>query len=147
MHQQVFKRIAQINIIVPDIKRSSAMLDSKYLIGPWNFIYNNLKIKDLKLNKSIYCVFEQAVCLLDGVELSLIEPKNKEGIFYEFFITYGSGPYYVCFEVEDCKKTIQYLKQQGILITHIGSWQGREYYFVSKEGKIDFCYCFFESKI
>jgi catechol 2,3-dioxygenase-like lactoylglutathione lyase family enzyme len=148
LSKQIFKRIAQINVIVPDIKKSTSLLNDKYLIGPWEFFkYNSIKIKDRQSNESIDYAFSQAICKLSGVELSLIEPKNERGIFYEFMKFHGHGPNYICFEVEDCNNTIQSLGEKGILITQSGSWHKREYFFVSSGNKLGFSYCFFEPNI
>ncbi len=144
--EAVFNRIEQIGIVVRDIKRTSTILEKKYMIKPWKFYtINRSTVEDLKIygNNEIYS-YSIALCKVGEIYLKLIEPHDDKSIFSKHLLRSGEGLHHVCFSVDNIDKVFLRLKEQRKKIIQSGNWNGHRFVYFLTEKDLKFNACFYE---
>ena len=143
----VFKKISQIGVVVSDLIRTVKSLNDKYTIGPWKFyVFSPTEVEDMKImdKKVTYC-FKMAVCSLEDVELTLVQPKDNISIFSKFIKENGKGPCYVSFEVDNYENVLEFVKGRGMNVIQSGNWYGRKFSFLNSRVDLKFIACIYET--
>lgn len=140
------KNIKQIGILVDDISKKIQKLSDVYKIGPWK-IYD---IKSEEINftgKSTGSPFKLkvAVCVLQGVELILLQPVDTESIIPSFLKKRQKGPFLVSFEIDDYEKSLKFADQRGLEIIGDGEWSGRRFSILDSFKDLKFIACIISS--
>ncbi len=144
----IFNRIAQIGIVVKDIKKTAKTLKDKYIIGPWEFFkFNSSTVNDMCINgKKQNHSFDIAICKIGGVELKLVKSNDEQSIFSKHLSRFGEGLHHICFSVNNLNRTFEIIKSQGKKTIQSGNWCGQKYAYFSTENDFKFTACFYEEK-
>lgn len=146
--EPIFNRIEQIGIVVKDIKNTTASLENKYILKPWEFyMLDQSTVKDMKINgEKQNHSFDMALCKVGGVQLRLVKPNDDRSIFTKHLSKFGEGLHHICFSVKDLDLVADKIKNQGKKIIQSGNWQGQKYAFFSTKDDLKFDACFYELK-
>ena len=141
-----FTRVAQIGIVVSDIGRVSKSLHDRYAIGPWKFYrFDPSEVSGMELmGEKAGHFFTAAICILEDVELVLVQPEDDLSIFSKFLKNTGQGPFFVGFEVDNADKILEVARNKNMVITQSGNWYGRKYSFINSENDLKFSACILE---
>ena len=137
--QQIFKKIAHVGVVVKDLYETLANYTEKYGIGPWS-VYNcnpdnvgELLTGGEKKRSS----FLLAVCFLDDLGIELIQPLDKNNIYYDFLSKYGENLHHIGYETEDYDQTIEYLESKGLKVSMSGNFfGGNQFSYIDSLGTI-----------
>ena len=79
----IFRRIEQIGIVVKDIKKTAAILENKYTLGPWEFFkLDPITVDDMFINgKRENHTFNIAICKIGKAKLKLVKPNDEKAYF------------------------------------------------------------------
>ena len=94
----VFDEIAQISIIVDDVKAFIKRYNDDYGLGPWTVLhFSQENTKDMVVNGKPE-PFEMYLGLCDclNVQLELIQPVSKNTTYWDYLQKHGPGLHHLC---------------------------------------------------
>jgi catechol 2,3-dioxygenase-like lactoylglutathione lyase family enzyme len=124
--KDTFKQVFQIGAVVRDLDKSVKVLSEVFGIGPFN------RIEDWppsdRPDYQLYYYGEpgdftarMAFVDLGQVELELIQPLEGKSIWSDFLEEHGEGIHHIRFNTPDHEPVIEYLAQNGIGVSQMGS--------------------------
>lgn len=145
--KKIFKNIHQIGIVTHDARKTIKDYINNYGIGPWDIYYfNSPAPKDNKFsNDTVYNEYKAAVCIIEDVELVLLEPENLSR-FTDAIKKRVQGPYFVSFEVDDYEKSLKTCDGKKIETIYSGKLNGRRFSFLNTYRDLKFIACILEYK-
>src|SRR5271157_371624 len=118
------ERLVQIGIVVPDLGKTTRMLDSLFGIGPfWSVVWpNRPESKYEHRGVEEHILISQAFVQLGQVEIELIQPLEGEHNAYKQFLDEtGGGIHHVLFEVSDIDPVLEELAKSGVTVLQSGT--------------------------
>lgn len=118
------ERLVQIGIVVPDLDKTTRMLDSLFGIGPFRSVVwpNRLESKYQHRGVEEHILISQAFVQLGQVEIELIQPLEGERNAYKQFLDEtGGGIHHILFEVKDIDPVLQALAESGVTVLQSGT--------------------------
>jgi hypothetical protein len=111
----VFKKIAQVAMVVRDVEATARRYWDDLGIGPWGFYdLNPNTTHNLTLRgKPVTHAFRVAVAYVGDVQLELIEPLEGDNIYTEHLATHGEGLHHIQFQVENFDDAKAHFKEKG----------------------------------
>ena len=95
---QVFDEIAQVSIVVEDIRETIRRYNDQYGIGPWALLhFSGDNTTDMVVNGRAEA-FEMYLGLCDSlnVQLELIQPVSTNTTYWEYLQNHGPGIHHMC---------------------------------------------------
>lgn len=118
------ERLVQIGIVVPDLDKTTRMLDSLFGIGPFRSVVwpNRPESKYEHRGVEEHILISQAFVQLGQVEIELIQPLEGERNAYKQFLDRtGGGIHHILFEVKDIDPALQALAESGVTVLQSGT--------------------------
>jgi methylmalonyl-CoA/ethylmalonyl-CoA epimerase len=118
------ERIVQIGIVVPDLEKTTELLNSLFGIGPFRSVVwpNRPESKYQYRGIEEHISISQAFVQLGQVEIELIQPlEGDRNAYKEFLDQTGGGIHHVLFEVKDIDPVLQILAESGVSVLQSGT--------------------------
>jgi methylmalonyl-CoA/ethylmalonyl-CoA epimerase len=118
------ERIVQIGIVVPDLEKTTELLNSLFGIGPFRSVVwpNRPESKYQYRGIEEHILISQAFVQLGQVEIELIQPlEGDRNAYKEFLDQTGGGIHHVLFEVKDIDPVLQILAESGVSVLQSGT--------------------------
>ena len=118
------------------------------MIGPWNFYSLDFKKISDRVIKEISrssLSLKAAVCLLEDVELVLLQPENEYTLFSDFIKKFGQGIFCLSFKVYDYQNSIESARDTGIEIIQSLDLNGKNISFLDTTKDLKFVSCISDS--
>jgi methylmalonyl-CoA/ethylmalonyl-CoA epimerase len=118
------ERLVQIGIVVPDLDKTTRLLDSLFGIGPFRSVVwpNRPESKYEHRGVEEHILISQAFVQLGQVEIELIQPIEGERNAYKQFLDQtGGGIHHILFEVKDIDPVLQALAESGVTVLQSGT--------------------------
>ncbi len=118
------ERVVQIGIVVPDLDKTTRLLDSLFGIGPFRSVVwpNRPESKYEHRGVEEHILISQAFVQLGQVEIELIQPlEGERNAYKEFLDQTGGGIHHVLFEVKDIDPVLQALAESGVTVLQSGT--------------------------
>ena len=118
------ERLVQIGIVVPDLDKTTRLLDSLFGIGPFRSVVwpNRPESKYEHRGVEEHILISQAFVQLGQVEIELIQPLEGERNAYKQFLDEtGGGIHHILFEVKDIDPVLQALAESGVTVLQSGT--------------------------
>ncbi|MGC1298545.1 MAG: VOC family protein [Alloacidobacterium sp.] len=118
------ERVVQIGIVVPDLDKTTRLLDSLFGIGPFRSVVwpNRPESKYEHRGVEEHILISQAFVQLGQVEIELIQPLEGERNAYKQFLDQtGGGIHHILFEVKDIDPVLQALAESGVTVLQSGT--------------------------
>ena len=113
---RVFDKIAQVSVIVDDVRAYIKRYNDDYGIGPWIVLHftpentGNQTVNGKEEGFEIYL----ALCDSLNVQLELIEPISENTTYYEFLKKNGPGIHHLCMTSDrGFASIVEKLKERG----------------------------------
>lgn len=118
------KKAVQIGIVVPNLERSTTLLQQLFGIAPFKFVEwpNRPDSKYWFRGREEGIKLRQGFVQAGDLELELIEPLEGEHNAYRQFLNeHGGGIHHVLFEVDDMDAVVAALAPQGVKVLQAGT--------------------------
>jgi methylmalonyl-CoA/ethylmalonyl-CoA epimerase len=118
------ERLVQIGIVVPDLDKTTGLLNSLFGIGPFRSVVwpNRSEAKYQYRGVEEHILISQAFVQLGQVEIELIQPlEGERNAYKEFLDQTGGGIHHVLFEVKDIDPVLQALAESGVTVLQSGT--------------------------
>ena len=135
----IFKSISQIGIVVKDLYSVISDYSNKYGIGPWS-IYdtsneNNGDIYIKKNNETCNCLI--GLCYLNNIGFEIIQPVDKNNIFFEFIKERGEYLHSICYEVDNLSEASNYINNNGLKVLARGSFFKNNFVYFNSQSELN----------
>lgn len=131
--------VIQIGIVVKDIRKTAAVYQDCYGIGPWEFYeFNPSTVKDMRIGgERIDHSFTTAATMIGNVELEFMESHDDKNIYADFLRKHGEGLHHVCFTYGNTyEETMKFFSDKGCVAEQSGDWYGCTYVYISSEADL-----------
>jgi hypothetical protein len=118
------ERLVQIGIVVPDLDKTTGLLNSLFGIGPFRSVVwpNRPESKYQHRGVEEHILLSQAFVQLGQVEIELIQPlEGERNAYKEFLDQTGGGIHHVLFEVKDIDSVLRALAESGVTVLQSGT--------------------------
>jgi methylmalonyl-CoA/ethylmalonyl-CoA epimerase len=118
------ERVVQIGIVVPDLDKTTRLLDSLFGIGPFRSVVWPNRPESTYEHRGVeeHILISQAFVQLGQVEIELIQPLEGERNAYKQFLDQtGGGIHHILFEVKDIDPVLQALAESGVTVLQSGT--------------------------
>jgi methylmalonyl-CoA/ethylmalonyl-CoA epimerase len=118
------ERLVQIGIVVPDLHKTTRLLDSLFGIGPFRSVVWPDRAESKYQHRGVeeHIRISQAFVQLGQVEIELIQPIEGERNAYKQFLDHtGGGIHHILFEVNDIDPVLQTLAESGVTVLQSGT--------------------------
>jgi methylmalonyl-CoA/ethylmalonyl-CoA epimerase len=118
------ERLVQIGIVVPDLDKTTGLLNSLFGIGPFRSVVwpNRPGSKYQHRGVEEHILISQAFVQLGQVEIELIQPlEGERNAYKEFLDQTGGGIHHVLFEVKDIDPVLEALAESGVTVLQSGT--------------------------
>jgi methylmalonyl-CoA/ethylmalonyl-CoA epimerase len=118
------ERLVQIGIVVPDLDKTTGLLNSLFGIGPFRSVVwpDRPESKYQYRGAEEHILLSQAFVQLGQVEIELIQPlEGERNAYKEFLDQKGGGIHHVLFEVKDIDSVLEALAESGVKVLQSGT--------------------------
>jgi len=118
------KKAVQIGIVVPDLERSTTLLQQLFGVGPFKFIEwpNRPDSKYWFRGREENIKLRQGFVQAGDLELELIQPlEGEQNAYRQFLDEHGGGIHHVLFEVDDMDSAVAALEPHGVKVLQAGT--------------------------
>jgi methylmalonyl-CoA/ethylmalonyl-CoA epimerase len=118
------ERLVQVGIVVPDLDKTTGLLNSLFGIGPFRSVVwpNRPESRYQYRGVEEHIRLSQAFVQLGQVEIELIQPlEGERNAYKEFLDQTGGGIHHVLFEVKDIDSVLAALAESGVSVLQSGT--------------------------
>ena len=124
--RDAFKEVVQIGVVVKDMDRSIRILSEVFGIGPFSRVddwppSDRSDFERYYFGEPVEFTARMAFVELGAVELELIQPLEGKSIWSDFLARHGEGIHHIRFNTADHEPVIEYLEQNNIGVSQMGS--------------------------
>jgi hypothetical protein len=136
----IFKRVAQVAMVVKDLDEAVKRHWDLCGIGPWRiYTFDPSTVTDMVLDdRPEQYAMRLALTTIGDVSWELIQPLDDKSIYAQFLKEHGEGLHHVLFDVEDHNETIQYFQSRGIGVKQGGTWGPVTYTYLETDKVLSF---------
>jgi len=144
--KEIFKKFLHVGIVVRDLDKTLNNLTNIFGIGP--FRIEEFPPKNDKDVKMTYhgepANFSAKFCFAEigNVEIEIIQPISGQSIWFDFLEKRGEGIHHLKFLVPGLEETEQYLHDNDLELTQVGSAvgpnKGRYWGYIDSEDQFGF---------
>ena len=122
----IFKKIAQVAVVVKDLDASVKKYWDGYGIGPWGiWTFDPSTVKDMSIRgQRVDYAMRVAIATIGDVMWELIQPLDDRSIYAEFLKKHGEGLHHILFEVDNFEDTVTLFRDKSIGVLQDGTWKG-----------------------
>lgn len=121
------KNILQIGLVVHDVEQTIRKYRQILGLQPWNINYvdtrNGVGRNFKKGGRTIEIKAKIAWIQLGNVEIEIIEPLDKDSVYYDQLVNQGPGLHHIMFEPVEFDQCGQQLEEQGYTVIGEGELQ------------------------
>jgi len=113
--KRLFRRIAQVGLVVKSVEESAKRCWEDFGIGPWAFYtFDPSNVAEMTLRgKRVDHAMRIGTALIGDVEWEIIEPLDDRSIYAEHLRIHGEGLHHILFDVENYAEARETLSQRG----------------------------------
>jgi methylmalonyl-CoA/ethylmalonyl-CoA epimerase len=125
----LFKRIAQIGLVVKSVERTAKRCWEEFSIGPWTFYtFDPSKVQDMTIRgKRVDHAMRIGHATFGDIDWEIIEPLDDKSIYAEHLRAHGEGLHHILFDVDDYADAKAHLCGKGYEEVVNGKWAGNPY--------------------
>ncbi len=106
---------AHIGVLVEDIEKAMEFYEKTLNVGPWQY-FGELKENAIYYGQPHKLCYKAAMAPMGDMNLELIEPTEKNSVFYDDLEKHGTGMHHISVLVDDIKKTVEECRALGFEI-------------------------------
>jgi methylmalonyl-CoA/ethylmalonyl-CoA epimerase len=125
----VFRRIAQIGLVVRSVEATAKRCWEEFGIGPWSFYrFDPSNVEQMTIRgKRVDHGMRIASAMIGDIEWEIIEPLDDRSVYAEHLRTHGEGLHHILFDVDDYSSAKARLSGMGFQEMVGGKWNGYPY--------------------
>jgi len=127
--------IKHVCLVVRDLEKAMEQLRSLWDIGPFRFIDSDHP-EGIVRGKNIHYTGKLAFAKAGDIEIELIEPREGDGIWWEFLRNKGEGVHHFGIFVPNLDKELARFKEKGIRVLQSGESEHVKLAYMDTEGML-----------
>ncbi len=131
----VFRRVAQIGLVVRSVDATARRCWEEFGIGPWGFwTFDPSCVETMMVRgKRIDHAMRIASTMIGEVEWEIIEPLDERSVYAEHLRQHGEGLHHVLFDVDNYEGARSQLTGLGFEELASGRWHGHPYSYIDTQ--------------